>query len=110
MPRPKLNPTDEQRLLVKNLAAVGVRQEQIARKIGIRSAKTVRKYFREELDFGAMEANASVAAALYKNATTGNVEAQKFWMERRAGWILHRFSSPPEAPPPFLVTMEKEAA
>jgi hypothetical protein len=39
MPRPKLNPTEEQRRLVKSLAAVGIPHEDIARKIGFRSPK-----------------------------------------------------------------------
>lgn len=40
MPRPKLNPTDEDRRLVKSMAAVGTRQEDIARMVHIRSPKT----------------------------------------------------------------------
>jgi hypothetical protein len=50
MPRPRLNPTEEQRKWVKSLAAYGVRQSDIARMINIRSPKTLRKYFRQELD------------------------------------------------------------
>ena len=68
MPRPKLNPTADDRCLVKSLAAVGTPQDQIARKIGIRSPKTLRKYYREELDLAATEANANVGGALYKSA------------------------------------------
>ena len=56
MPRPKLTPTAEQRQQVKCLAAVGIPHEDIARKIGIRSPKTPRKYFREELDLAAIDA------------------------------------------------------
>ncbi len=37
MPRPRLKPTDEQRRMVKSMAAMGTPQEQIARKIEIRS-------------------------------------------------------------------------
>jgi hypothetical protein len=68
---------------VKHLAAVGTPQEQIARKIQIRSEKTLRKYFRDELDFGAMEANANVGGALYKNAMAGNVDAGRNMKTRR---------------------------
>ena len=88
MPRPKLKPTDEERALVKHLAAVGTPQNQISKRLRIRSEKTLRKYFRDEIDLGAMEANASVAGDLYKSARSGNVEAQKFWLSRRAGWGL----------------------
>src|SRR5258708_1520948 len=111
MPRPKLNPTEEQRKLVKQLAAVGTPQEHIARKTGIRSPKTLRKHFRKELDLGAIEANASVAGELYKKAMSGNFQAQAFWLERRAGWSLHKFpSATSAAPPPFLVTVEEKVA
>ena len=88
MPRPKLIPTEEQRLQIKSLAAVGTPQEDIALKIGIRSPKTLRKYFRKELDLAATDANASVGAALYKKAMAGDTDAQKFWLERRAGWRI----------------------
>ena len=108
MPRPRLNPTAEQRLQVKSLAAVGIPQTDIARKIGIRSEKTLRKYFREELDLAAMDANSSVGGALYNKAMEGNTEAQKFWLERRAGWTNWQHASGPYAPPPFIVTREKK--
>ena len=61
MPRPRLKPTDEQRRLVKSLAAMGTPHTDIARKIGLRSPKTLRKHFRKELEMGAMEANYRVA-------------------------------------------------
>jgi hypothetical protein len=105
MPRPKIDPTPEQRALVKHLAAVGVPQEQIGRKIGIRSPKSLRKHFREELDLGAIDANASVAGALYKKAISGDTYAQKFWLENRAGW-RPAFSPSAQPPPPFIVAQD----
>jgi len=108
MPRPKLTPTEEQRILVKSLAAVGIPQEDIARKIGVRSPKTLRKHFREQIDLAATEANASVGGALYKNAMAGNTDAQKFWLERRAGWRSWQSPNALFAPPPFIVTLEKK--
>jgi hypothetical protein len=108
MPRPKLKPTEEDRLLVRSLAAVGTPQEDIARKVGIRSPKTLRKYFREVLDLAATEANANVGGALYKSAMAGNTDAQKFWLERRAGWKIWPFSSAKVAPPPFIVARDKK--
>ena len=63
MPRPQLKPSEEQRRLVKSMAAMGTPQEHISRKIGIRSPKTLRKYFRDELDFGTAEANYKVAVS-----------------------------------------------
>src|ERR1700693_3786982 len=66
MPRPKFSPTEEQRKLVKSFAAVGISQEEIAKHIGIRSPKTLRKHFREELDRGGTEANYKVAQMCFK--------------------------------------------
>jgi hypothetical protein len=60
MPRPKLNPTPDQRNQVKSFAAFGIAHEDIAKVIGIKSPKTLRKHFRQELDLGAIEANGRV--------------------------------------------------
>ena len=109
MPRPKLQPTDEDRKMVQMLAACGVDQKQIAARIGIRSTKTLRKYYRNEIDRGAAEANAMVGQALYKMATSGNHPAATiFWLKSRAGWNDHRGYEPSAvAPPPFIVASEK---
>ena len=106
MPRARHSPSKESRALIKNLAAVGVPQEQIALKIGIRSPKTLRKYYRAELDMGSIDANASVAGALYNKAIGGDTFAQKFWLENRAGWGRPAFYRTPTVPPPFVVSRE----
>jgi hypothetical protein len=108
MPRPKLSPTDEQRRLVKKLAAVGTKHDEIAHMVNIRSPKTLRKHFRDELDRGAAEANANVAGALYKKAMAGDVNAQKFWLTNLAGWGGSSFERPPIQAPPFIVMREQE--
>jgi hypothetical protein len=107
MPRPKLNPTDEQRRLVRQLAAVGTKHEEIALIINIGSPKTLRKHFREELDRGTAEANAKVAGALFDKAMAGDTNAQKFWLRCRAGWGRSGFERMP-TPPPFIVVREQE--
>ena len=109
MPRPKLNPTNEQRLLVKSLAAFGVPQEQIGRKLGIRSPKTLRKYFRAELDSGALEANTNVSNTLYQMATSGQCPAATiFWLKNRAGWADRPATGVLALPPPpFVVAREQ---
>jgi len=53
--------TDAMRERVRYLAGVGVRQDDIAKITGC-APKTLRKRFRDELDRGVAEANASVAA------------------------------------------------
>jgi hypothetical protein len=105
MPRPRFIPTDEQRRLVKSLAAIGTKQCEIAPLVGVRSEKTLRKYFRQELDRGELEANGKVAQALYQMATSGkNVAATVFWLKCRAGWRERPHGSPlPSVPPAFIV-------
>ena len=53
--RPAHQPTDQNRLQVKTLAAVGIRYEDIATKLGI-SADTLTRYYRQELDDGRVDA------------------------------------------------------
>lgn len=111
MPRPRLNPTDQQRKLVKSLAATGVRETDIARRIGIRSAKTLRKHFREELDGGALEANCTVAGTLFRMAKSGEHPAATFfWLKTRAGWREGgAVASAPAVAPPFIVMVDRGA-
>jgi hypothetical protein len=93
MARPTFEPTDEQRRLVKSLAAYGMKYDAIARRLGIRSTKTLAKHFREELDSGDTEANAQVAQTLFQMAISGEQPASTmFWLKTRAGWR--------ETPPP----------
>jgi transposase len=79
------NPNEETRRLVKNLSAVGTRYEDIAAKLGISSDTLTRKY-RQELDDGRIDANATVANTLFQQAKSGNVTAVIFWLKTRAGW------------------------
>jgi hypothetical protein len=109
MGRPPFKPTDEERRLVKSMAAMGIQQEDISRKIGVRSAKTLRKYYREELDLGAVDANYKVAQTLFHLATSGKCPAATiFWVKVRNGM---REDPPDEfrqvAPPPFIVAKEQ---
>ena len=107
MPRPQFTFTAEQRILVKSMAAVGIRHEEIARKVGIRSPKTLRKHFRRELDEGVTDANYSVAQSLYANAKKGNVAAQIFWLKTRAGWREKPTFEPAAIPPPPFIVAQK---
>jgi hypothetical protein len=87
MARPTFTPTPEHRALVKSMAGMGIRHEDIAKRVGIRSPKTLRKHFREELDFGSVDANYTVGRTLFKMATSGECPAATiFWMKTRGGW------------------------
>ena len=83
--RPPYQPTDHSKVQVKTLAAVGIRHEDIASKMGI-IADTLTKYYRQELDEGRIDANAQIGKSLYEQAKAGNTTAMIFWLKTRAGW------------------------
>ena len=66
MSRPRFIPTDEQRRTVKLMSAYGIKQEEIATMVGLRSTKSLQKHFRQELDRGAIEATAQLVRTLYR--------------------------------------------
>ena len=79
---------------VRHLAGVGVRQDDIAKIIGC-APKTLRKRFRDELDRGVAEANATVSGYLFAAAKAGNIAAQIFWLKTRAHWRERRRAKRP---------------
>lgn len=83
--RPSHQPTEETRKLVSMHAAIGTNHETVAAIIGI-DDKTLRKHYREELDYAMAQANATVGNALFTKATMGDTAAMIFWMKTRAGW------------------------
>jgi hypothetical protein len=110
MARPKFTPHPEHRNLVKSMAGMGIRHEDIAKKVGIRSPKTLRKHFREELDLGSTDALYNVARTLYNMATRGDCPAATiFYLKSRGGWREKPTFEPGSiAPPPFIVAREQE--
>lgn len=78
-------PDEEKRTMVKSLSAMGIRYEDIAKKLSI-SDDTLRKYYKLELDLGRIEANAKMANALFQQGINGSVPAAIFWLKTRAGW------------------------
>jgi hypothetical protein len=83
--RPPHLPTADTRIKVYTLSTVGTRHEDIASVLNI-SHDTLVKYYKEELDKGRIEANASVAETLFKQAKEGNTTAMIFWLKSRAKW------------------------
>jgi hypothetical protein len=89
MARPRFDPTPEQKKNVEAMAAYGIPEEDIARTIGEHGIdpKTLRKYFRHQLDVAATKANSAVAQTAYQMATSGKYPASTmFWLKCRAGW------------------------
>jgi hypothetical protein len=86
MPR-KFEATEEQRKMVRALAGYGLKQEQIAVLVGIKSTATLRKHFADELVLGPIEAQHNVRRTLFKLATSGrNPSVTMYWLKRWAGW------------------------
>lgn len=93
--KPPHEPTQKTRSEVAALRSYGIPQEEVAAYIGI-DAKTLRKYYRDELDKAAITANAKVGQFLYQNATGSTldkgathgdcVRAAMFWAKTRMGW------------------------
>jgi hypothetical protein len=109
MSRPRFQPSPEHPKLVRRLAACGIKQEDIALIVGVRSPKTLRKHFREELDRAAIEANANVAQSLYKSAVSGkDTTAAIFWLKCRGGWRDNKDAHTRSAAPPFIVERSEE--
>lgn len=77
--------TEENRRLVKALAAYGNRQDDIATILDI-SHDTLTRHYARELKTGALEANSKVAETMYKKALTGDNSCMQYWLSRRAGW------------------------
>lgn len=90
--RPAYMPTDRDRTQVRVMAGMlGLRYEEICLVLGI-TLPTLRKYFRRELELSRHEANAQVAASLFRQATDAkkpSTIAGIFWMKCRAGWRDH---------------------
>jgi hypothetical protein len=111
MPRPRLHPTDEQRKLVKSLAAVGLKQDDVAPFVGIRSPKTLRKYFRVELQQGQLEAYAKALRIFFQMATDGKHGSMTMaWVNRHDRRQKHSSQDPPASPPVFLIVPEEDQA
>ena len=112
MSRPRFVPTEEQRSTVKSMAAYGIKQEDISTELGLRSPKTLRKHFGQEIKRAAIQANTRVGQTLYKMATSGKEPAATiFWLKTRAGWRETQVvETRPAAIPDFIVAQEKEAA
>lgn len=78
-------PTKATRDTVSLHALVGTPQEVIAGVLGI-DAKTLRKYYREELDHSLAKANATIGGSLFNKAKSGDTSAMMFWLKTRAGF------------------------
>jgi hypothetical protein len=71
--------TDEQRQLVRVLAANGISQRIIAANINI-EVGVLKKYYRTELRDGLERVEAAMGASIVKAALAGNWNAARYWL------------------------------
>jgi DNA-binding XRE family transcriptional regulator len=90
---PPHEPTKATRDTVQMHTMVGTTQADIARIIGI-DEKTLRKYYRNELDLAKARANATIGGALFNKAKAGDTTAMIFWMKTQAGWKAAKDDEP----------------
>ena len=78
-------PTQESRKLVESTSGLGLPHESIAVLVGI-DDKTLRKYYREELDRGKAVAHSNIAKTLYQKAVAGDTTSLIWWTKSQMRW------------------------
>jgi len=109
MARPRFQPSDEQRRLVKTLAAIGISHQKIARLLGV-SHKTLTKHLRNELDHGSIEAEAEIAKSLFEMARGKNLAAKVYYLKTKGWWPSPGSETRQEPVADFVVVIDKKAA
>jgi hypothetical protein len=95
----KHQPTAKSRKQIEEMAGYGLPHEQIGAIIGI-DDKTLRKYYRADLDRGKATANAAVAKSLFQKATEDkDTTAMIWWTKSQMGWSDKPKESEEEAQP-----------
>ena len=85
IPQKAHTPTNESRKTVESTSGLGLPHEQIALLVGI-DDKTLRKYYREELDLGKAKANGQIAKTLYSKAVGGDTTSLIWWTKTQMKW------------------------
>jgi hypothetical protein len=85
IPQEAHKPTDETRRMVESTSGLGLPHEQIAILVGI-DDKTLRKYYRAELDMGKAKANGQIAKTLFSKAVGGDTTSLIWWTKTQMRW------------------------
>lgn len=90
--RPPHQPTEQSRLIVKELFAAGITKARIAERFDL-NEKTLNKHYRAELEENKESMAAALAKNLYQDALDGNAQSREFWLKCQARWS---YAKPPE--------------
>jgi len=85
IPQEAHKPTEETRRMVESTSGLGLPHEQIAILVGI-DDKTLRKYYRAELDMGKAKANGQIAKTLFSKAVGGDTTSLIWWTKTQMRW------------------------
>jgi hypothetical protein len=88
MSRPKKgqeHPREELHAKIKIMSAIGIPHAQMAGVLKM-SLETLHRCYRDDLDYGASEANTIVGGKIFEAAKRGESWACTLWAARRMGW------------------------
>jgi len=85
IPQEAHKPTEETRRMVESTSGLGLPHEQIAILVGI-DDKTLRKYYRAELNMGKAKANGQIAKTLFSKAVGGDTTSLIWWTKTQMRW------------------------
>lgn len=84
--RPPFEPTEDHRAYIQRQKLLGDTDLRLAEAIGI-DQKTLRKYFRQELDHSTRDLLGNVAATAYQKALGGDTAMISLILRTKAGWV-----------------------
>jgi hypothetical protein len=83
--RPRFQPTQQQRDLVRVLKSCGITHPAISEVLSV-PLRTVERYFKKEISSGGDVVKARIGAGIVRAALDGNLTAAMFYMRTQGGW------------------------
>ena len=86
MSKPQHQPTNENREAITNLLACGWTCDMLCKLLKIGSKATLYKYYRNEIELGALQINAKISNTIVQQALAGDKTLLIFLAKARLGW------------------------